>query len=507
MKALDRNFSAQQSSFPIDRRNFLGMCAGALVAAATPVSLSASGIPPALLSAKRDQELFPEDFWWGVSTAAYQIEGAWNLDGKGESVWDRFTHTPSMIKAGGTGDVACDAYHRYKDDLGLMRKLNIRSYRFSISWPRVYPQGSGAINTKGLDYYQRLVDATLAQGIRPVCTLYHWDLPQALYEKGAWRSPDTIQHFVDYVQTVVKALGDRVKVWAVFNEPTVFARGAYGYPIDAPEKKSFVEALRAQHGVNLALGDSVRAIKSLYADAQVGSALAMSPAGPASSSDEDKHAAARFHAWSNLWFIEPAMTGRYPDAFLGKLPLEEMGFNAGDEHRLKAPLDWIGINYYNRLIVKAKAARTDAPAEARLGFTTNRGMEGPITDKGWEVWPRGLYDIVSDISKRYGRPIEITENGCGYGDCPDAQGKVPDLQRISYYNGHLSELLRAINDGANVRGFHAWSFMDNFEWADGYTQRFGLVYVDYRDQRRVIKDSGYWYGRVIAANRVLPLAT
>ena len=505
---LDRNLlSSPQSCAGIDRRSFLSMCTGSLATAVMPGSLLTSGIALTQPHVRKDSNLFPEDFWWGVSTAAYQIEGAWNLDGKGESVWDRFTHTPSMIKAAGTGDVACDAYNRYAGDLGLMRQLNIRSYRFSISWPRVYPQGSGPINAKGLDYYQRLVDTTLAQGIRPVCTLFHWDLPQILFERDAWRSPDTIRYFVDYVQTITGALGDRVKVWAVFNEPTVFARGAYGYPLDAPEKLSFREALRAQHGVNLALGDSVRAIKSLYADAQVGSALAMSPADPASSSEEDKQAAGRFHAWANLWFLEPAMSGRYPDAFLGKLPLEEMGFKAGDEQRLKAPLDWIGINYYNRLIVKAKTARTDAPAEVRLGFTTSRGMEGPITDKGWEVWPRGLYDIVSNISKRYGRPIEITENGCGYGDCPDAQGEVPDLQRISYYNAHLGELLRAINDGAQVRGFHAWSFMDNFEWADGYTQRFGLVYVDYRDQRRIIKDSGNWYARVIAANRVLPLAT
>jgi len=499
--------SAQRTIAGVDRRKFLGLCAGSVASAAMPAVASVSAIPASQSRAGREPNVFPENFWWGVSTAAYQIEGAWNVDGKGESVWDRFTHTPSMIKAAATGDIACDAYHRYAGDLGLMQQMNIRSYRFSISWPRVYPQGAGALNTKGLDYYQRLVDATLEKGIRPVCTLFHWDLPQALFEKGAWRAPDTALHFVDYVQTVVKALGDRVKTWAVFNEPTVFARGAYGYPLDAPEKVSFVEALRAQHGVNLALGDSVRAIKALHADAQVGSALAMSPADPASSSDEDRQAAARFHAWANLWFLEPAMTGRYPDAFVGKLPLEEMGFKSGDEQRLKAPLDWVGINYYNRLIVKAKPVRADGAAEARLGFTTSRGMEGPITDKGWEVWPRGIYDIVSDISKRYDRPIEITENGCGYGDGPDGQGKIPDVQRSSFYNAHLAELLRAINDGAKVRGFHAWSFMDNFEWADGYTQRFGLVYVDYRDQRRIIKDSGHWYAKVIAANRVLPVAT
>jgi beta-glucosidase len=335
-----------------------------------------------------------------------------------------------------------------------------------------------------------------------VCTLFHWDLPQAMYEQGAWRSPDTTHHFVEYVQTVVKALGDRIKVWAVFNEPTVFARGAYGYPLDASEKRSFAEALRAQHGVNLALGDSVRAIKALHADAQVGSALAMSPADPASASEEDKQAVARAHAWNNLWFLEPAMHGRYPEAFVGELPLKEMGFKPGDEERIKAPLDWIGINYYNRLIAEAKPADPKAPASARLGFSTTRGMQGPLTEKGWEIWPKGLYDIVTDISTRYGLPIEITENGCSYGDGPDAHGVIPDAQRIAYYRDHLRELARAIADGAKVRGYHAWSFLDNFEWADGYSQRFGLVYVDYRDQRRIVKDSGHWYAKVIAENRV-----
>lgn len=489
----------------MNRRRFLASCATSLAASVAPgsaLNLQAADAQFSLSPGTTSISRFPADFWWGVSTAAYQIEGAWQEDGKGESVWDRFSHTPSMIKAAATGDIACDAYHRFAEDVRLMRQLNIRSYRFSTSWPRIYPQGSGALNMQGLDYYKRLTDSILEQGIRPVCTLFHWDLPQAIFEKGAWRSPDTVSHFVDYVQTVVRALGDRIKVWAVFNEPTVFARGAYGYPLDAPEKTSFQQALRAQHAVNLAFGDSYRAIKALDSAAQVGSAHAMSPGEPASTSDEDRRAVQRYHAWGNLWFLEPAMSGHYPEAFLGSAPLEELGFKPGDEKRLLAPPDWIGINYYNRLIVRAAKVAPNASVEGRFGYSTSRGFEGPITDKGWEVWPKGLYDIVSSISARYKLPIEITENGCGYGDGPDAHGRVPDVQRIAYYHDHLRELARAISDGANVRGYHAWSLLDNFEWADGYTQRFGLVYVDYRDQRRVVKDSGHWYAQVIRENSV-----
>ena len=490
------------TSAHMNRRKFLTSTAGVVATSMAPRTDMALAAPPAIPPAALDRVAFPDQFYWGVATAAYQVEGAWKEDGKGESVWDRFTHTPSMIKAAATGDIACDAYHRYAEDVQLMQQLGVRSYRFSVAWPRVKPLGTGATNTKGLDYYDRLTDTVLAAGIRPVCTLYHWDLPQAMYERGAWRSPEVVAAFVDYVQTVVRKLGDRIKRWAVFNEPTVFARGAYGYPLDAPEKVSFTEALRAQHNVNLALGDSVRAIRALHTDASVGSALAMSPGDPVSASEEDRGAAARWHAWGNLWFLEPAMAGKYPDAFIGEPPLEEMGYKAGDEKRLHAPLDWIGINYYNRLMVKSAPIKDNSKPSERQGFTTSRGTEGPLTDKGWEVWPKGLYDIVTSISKRYGIPIEITENGCSYGDGPDSNGRIPDVQRIEFLQQHLQQLARAVADGAKVRGYHAWSFLDNFEWADGYTQRFGLVYVDYRDQRRILKDSAHWYARVIAANRI-----
>lgn len=443
---------------------------------------------------------FPKDFWWGVSTAAYQVEGAWNEDGKGESVWDHFTHTPSMIKGAATGDVACDTYHRYADDLRLMKQMNVQSYRFSVSWPRVRPSGRGPVNQKGLDYYNRLTDAILAQGMRPVCTLFHWDLPQEL-SSSAWCSRETVKLFGEYVEIVAKALGDRIKTWAILNEPHVFARDAYGLPLDAPEKTSFTASLQSQHGANLATGEAFRALKAVRGDAIVGNALSMSPTDAQTDSADDKAAAARYHAWRNLWFLEPALRGRYPDAFVGEQPLEEMGFQPGDEAKMKAPLDWIGINYYNRLVVKAHPVTAESKGSARLGASTSRGYQGQRTLKGWEIWPKGLYDIVTEISKEYGLPIEITENGCSCNDAIEENGGVPDAHRIAFYRDHLNELARAIADGARVKGFHAWSFLDNFEWADGYSQRFGLVYVDRQNLRRVVKDSGSWYAKVIAQSR------
>ncbi len=386
---------------------------------------------------------FPEDFWWGVSTAAYQVEGAWNQNRKGESVWDHSTHTPSMIKGAATGDVACDTYHRYEDDLRLMKQRNVQSYRFSVSWPRVRPSGSGRFNQKGLDYYNRLTDAIFAQGIRPVCTLFHWDLSQEL-SSSAWRSRETVELFGEYVEIVAKALGDRIKTWAILNEPAVFARGAYGMPLNAPEKTSFAAALQSQHGANLATGEAFRALKAAYGDAMVGNALSMSPMDPKTESTEDTAAAARYHAWQNLWFLEPALCGRYPDAFVGEQPLEEMGFQPGDEEKMKAPLDWIGINYYNRLVVKAHPVTAETKGEARLGASASRGYQGQLTLKGWEIWPKGIYDIVTEISKEYDLPIEITEDGCSCNDAVDQNGGAPDVQRVEFYRDHLNELARAI---------------------------------------------------------------
>jgi beta-glucosidase len=468
--------------------------------ATSPTAASAStatlGIPLEDIRAAR----FPKDFLWGTATAAYQVEGAWNEDGKGESIWDRFAHTPGRIKGATTGDVACDQYHRYPQDIALLKRLNQKSYRFSVAWPRIQPTGSGAPNQKGLDHYSRLTDALLEAGIRPLCTLYHWDLPQTLEDLGGWPNRDLAARFADYSAIVAKALGDRVQTWAIFNEPFVFTLLGYGNGTHAPGKSDMQLFLKASHTVNLAQADALRAIKAATSKAQIGSAFSMTPAEPASQSEADIAAVERFHGSVNTWFLEPAMHGRYPKAALGDTPLELMGFQSGDERRMQAPLDWVGINYYQRGIVSA------APAGAGpVPFQTRNGREGPLTDLGWEVWPRGIHDIVMKISGEYGNPIiEITESGCAYGDSPYGkdQAHVPDVRRTEYYRAHLAELARAMREGARVRGYHAWSLLDNFEWAEGYSQRFGLVYVDFRDQKRTPKDSALWYARVAASGRL-----
>jgi len=445
---------------------------------------------------------FPRGFLWGTATAAYQVEGAWNEDGKGESIWDRFSHTPGKVKNGDTGDVACDQYHRFAEDIALMRSLHQASYRFSLSWPRIQPEGSGAPNMKALDHYDRLVDALLAAGIRPSCTLYHWDLPQALEDEGGWPNRDLARHFANYAAVVAEALGDRVSVFALFNEPYVFTELGYGSGGHAPGRKEGVAGfLRAAHTANLAQGDAFRAMKSVAPKAQIGGAYSMSPGAPASNSEADRAATERFHGVNNALFLEPPLAGRYPGAFVDAgQAFKLMGFEPGDGERMKAPLDWIGINYYFRNVV----ADPGPDAEPRLfRFASKMPRQGPLTHFGWEVWPQGLYDIVMRIARDYHLPIEITENGCSYPDGPGTDGRVADERRIAYFKEHLAALSRAIADGAPVRGYHAWSLLDNFEWAQGYGERFGLVHVDFvHDRRRTVKDSGRWYAQLAATNRI-----
>ncbi len=444
---------------------------------------------------------FPEHFLFGTATAAYQVEGAWNADGKGESIWDRFAHTQGKIKGGDTGDVACDSYHRYREDVAIMKRLNQQSCRFSVAWTRIQPTGRGPINQKGIDFYSRYVDALLEAGIRPMCTVFHWDLPQALEDQGGWPNREVYKYFADYSSIVAKAFSDRVQTWAIFNEPWVFTMLGYGTGIHAPGKKSLPLFLKAAHTVNLAQGEAFRAMKAAAPNGKIGSAYSMSPGEPATNSTADTAAAARFNAINNLFFSDTALKGRYPDAFEGSFPYAVMGVQPGDDKLMRAPLDWIGINYYNRHII-SDAGKGGEPL---VHYNEWMPAVGPITYNGWEVWPRGLYDIVMQVTKEYNRPIiEITENGCSYADgpLPDDWTNVPDPRRTTFYKEHLAELARAIKSGADVRGYHAWSLLDNFEWAEGYSQRFGLTYVDFRDQRRTIKNSGYWYGKVAADRRL-----
>jgi beta-glucosidase len=445
---------------------------------------------------------FPKNFSWGAATAAYQIEGAWKEDGKGESIWDRFAHTPGKIKNGDTGDVACDSYHRWREDLALMRAMNLNSYRVSISWPRIQPIGAGAANSKAIDYYSRLADALLEARIRPFVTLYHWDLPQALEDAGGWPNRDTSSRFADYVEVVARALGDRVSDWMLFNEPLSFTYEGYLDGTHAPGRKSLFDFLRASHTVNLAQSAGFRALKATRSSARVGTAFLMSSCEPATNSEEDRLAAERAHAITNLWFLEPALKGRYPEA-LAFLPETAMGIKSGDLDKMRAPLDFIGMNLYYRTIASAPGALERLSHALQWLFPVKMagGEQGPKTDIGWEIWPQVMYDMVTRITRDFNRPvIEITESGCAYNDGPDSNGAILDTRRIEYHRRYLQALALAIADGADVRGYHAWSLMDNLEWAEGFGQRFGLAYVDFKTQQRTLKESGQWYAKVAEKN-------
>ena len=439
--------------------------------------------------------VFPKDFVWGCATSAYQIEGAWNEDGKGESIWDRFSHTPGRIRTGDTGDVACDHYHRYREDVGIMKELGLKSYRFSISWPRIFPTGKGAVNPKGLDFYSRLVDELLAAGIVPLPTMFHWELPQALEDEGGWANRDTAGYFADYCATVADRLGDRVKTWLVFNEPWIFTIAGYLAGILAPGIKNPDLALRTTHVVNIAQGLAVRAMRATGKVEAISSAFSMPWACPASDSEQDRAAAERWHGFSNVWFLEPPLNGRYPDVYVGGLEPERLGMQAGDMEIIRTPLDFIGINLYSRDVIAADES------DRNLGVRRVTVTGAEQTDFGWEVYPESIYRTIMRIWNDYRLPIYITENGCACNDGP-VDGAVNDDRRISFLQRYIAQVARAIAEGADVRGYYHWTLTDNFEWAEGFSKRFGLVHVDFETQRRTVKKSGHWYRDVIAANRL-----
>jgi beta-glucosidase len=431
---------------------------------------------------------FPAGFVWGAATSAYQVEGAWREDGKGESIWDRFAHTPGKILDGSTGDVACDQYHRYREDVALLRELGLSAYRFSVAWPRVVPDASRRINRPGLDYYDRLVDELLGQGITPYPTLFHWDLPQWLEDAGGWADRAVIGPFADYVDTVVRALGDRVDTWTVLNEPQIFVSHGYELGDHAPGLRDPDLALRASHVVNLAHAESIRAVRAASPRAAVGSAFNTDVTYPASDDEADLAAADRHHARINAWFLDPLLRGRYPEAFVDQdAALSRMDIRPDDIDSMASTLDFIALNMYSRAIVAAD------PSDERFGTRTVPGP-GRRTSFDWEVWPAALHRLVTRFDRDYGHPpIYITENGCAELTEPGADGRVHDGDRVDYLAGHIGQLARAIDDGCDVRGYFVWSLLDNFEWGVGYTQRFGVVWVDFEhDLRRTVKDSGWW---------------
>ena len=497
----------------MNRRSLLGSMVALAGTSLSALLRPARSQPPAttattattIAAGSQNAAEFPKGFLWGAATAAYQVEGAWNVDGRGESIWDRFAHQPGNIKNGDTGDVACDSYHRYPDDIALLKQLNLKSYRFSIAWPRIQPTGGGAVNPKGLDYYKRLTDAVLEAGIRPLPTLYHWDLPQPLEDAGGWPARDTAERFADYAHIVSRALGDRIPQWVIFNEPKTFTGVGYWNGRHAPGRRDWSAFLRATHTVNLAQGQAFRALKAVNGKLQVASAFDVAPMYPATSSYADLAAAERWHQFQNLWFVTTALRGHYP---AGVLPADRqaelLGYRDGDERIMRAPLDFIGLNYYSPWIVQASVAADSAPdIEVRGQWATAPGTHAK-TDIGWDIYPEGFYQILVRMARVTGRlPIEITENGAAYNTAPDSQGHIHDSARIAYLRSHLQALAGAMHEGVPVRGYHCWSLLDNFEWAEGYSQRFGLVYVDFtHGQRRLIKESGHWYGNVAATHRV-----
>ena len=501
----------------MDRRHFLQ---SSLALAATRALAQTQSPQPT--------STFPPDFLWGTATSAFQVEGAWNEDGKGESIWDRFTHTRGNIRGAATADIADDDYHRFAEDIALVQRMNLRSYRFSIAWPRIQPTGTGAPNQRGLDHYSRLADTLLAANIRPFCTIYHWDLPQALEDQGGWPNRDLAERFADYSAILAKHLGDRITVWAPFNMPWTFAYLGYGAGTFPPGKSDPALFLRAAHTIALAQSQSLRALKANSSKASVGSAYGMAPAYSKTPSEADRAATARYHAMNNVFFLHAAMTGTYPKAFVSDTPLKAMGYQPGDDTILKAPLDWVGFHYYTRRIVSAIAPTAAGPSgnahfgteteldgsgsrDSLTSFHAEMPTEFDLTDAGLEVYPRGIYDLVQTISRDYNHPtIEITESGCSYLDTPEPSlgNHIPDSRRIAFFRGVLAELAQAIHDGARVRSYHAWSLLDNFEWADGYSQRYGLTWVDFHTQQRTLKDSALWYAQVARTGRIdLPART
>jgi beta-glucosidase len=441
----------------------------------------ASGSALRAEAAADEQTLFPADFVWGASTASYQIEGAVDADGRGKSIWDVFCHTPGRIKNGDTGDVACDHYHRWPQDVELLASGGFAAYRFSVAWPRILPAGGGAVEQRGLDFYDRLVDALLAHRVTPWLCLYHWDLPQALQRQGGWLNRDTCQKFADYTRVVAERLADRVKHWATFNEPNVHALFGHGIGSHAPGLTGLSSMLAAMHHQNLAHGLAVAALRAAHSDLRVGTVVNQQPARPCSDADADRRAAERFDAMWNGACLDPLLNGRYPPA----IAAEFAPFVAeGDLAEIGRKIDFLGVNYYAPMYI--------APAPQSLfGAWFGPAPDGTrFTAIGWPIDAGALTEELLRLRERYGDlDLYITENGACFDDTVAADGTVHDLDRIAYLRDHLAAARRAMKAGVKLRGYFVWSLIDNFEWAEGYSKRFGVVRVDFSTQKRTPKSS------------------
>jgi beta-glucosidase len=431
---------------------------------------------------------FPKDFAWGAATAAFQIEGATHADGRGESIWDRFCRTPGKVANGDTGDEACDHYHRWPEDLELMSRLGLHGYRFSIAWPRVQPEGRGPANRQGLDFYRRLVEGLLEREITPLATLYHWDLPQPLQDRGGWASREVVDRFVEYAQLVFEELGDVVDSWITHNEPWVTSFLGYGYGVKAPGLTDWHAALAAAHHVLLSHGRAARAYRDPGRSGEIGITLDLTHV------SGDPEAARRLDGHHNRWFLDAVLRGSYPVDML-ELYEERVGpldfVQDGDLHEIAAPIDFLGVNFYQPAVAH--------PGDGPLGVEETRA-DGPRTAMGWTVEPTSLTTLLLRLGRDYGDiPLVITENGASFDDPPvDGQAVVEDPQRVAYLRDHIAAVELAVGQGVDVRGYYVWSLLDNFEWEHGYDSRFGIVAVDFASQRRTPKRSALWYRDLIA---------
>ena len=433
--------------------------------------------------------IFPAEFVWGAATASYQIEGAATEDGRGESIWDRFSATPGKVRTGDTGLVACDFYHRYREDIALLRELGLDAFRFSIAWPRILPEGRGRVNQAGLDFYDRVVDELLANDIEPFVTLYHWDLPQALEDQGGWVSRETVDAFCEYAQVVAARLGDRVGRWITHNEPQVASWAGYGSGAHAPGRRSKSDATAAAHHLLLSHGRAVEILRDAAPKATVGITLNLHSVQADGDDESAAEVARRIDGGDNRWFLDPIFRGEYPTDVLELLgdaapPVEE-----GDLAAISTPLDFLGVNNYSRLVIGG-------------GGKPLRNSNAVYTDMDWEVYPDGLYEVLVRLRDEYAVPtIYVTENGAAFGDIRGHDGEVLDPERQDYLEGYIRAVGRAVQAGVPVSGYFVWSFLDNFEWAHGYSKRFGIVYVDYPTLERVPKGSFHWYGDLIRRHR------
>jgi beta-glucosidase len=441
------------------------------------------------------EKTFPKGFIWGSATASYQVEGSPLADGAGPSIWHRFSHTPGTTHNGETGDVACDHYNRYKEDIKLMKSLGLKGYRFSISWSRIFPNGKGKINEKGVDFYNKVIDELLKEGITPFVTVYHWDLPAALQDLGGWANRDIACWFGDYADYLFQRFGDRVKNWITLNEPWVMAFIGHLYGEHAPGMRDMYAAFAVAHNELRAHSKAVDAFRAEKVDGKIGITLSNGSHDPASNSPQDVIAAMMAHEFSNYpLFLNPIFKGKYPEhvesfakEFLPK------GYEK-DMEEIKRPIDFVGINYYSGDIVKAD------PSESMGAKIMGRGL--PKTEMGWEIYPEGFYKILKGVQDEYNpKEVYVTENGAAFDDKVE-NNAVHDQKRIDYLRDHISQAHKAIEDGVKLRGYFVWSLMDNFEWAQGYSKRFGITYVDYKTQKRILKDSAKWYSNVISKNAV-----